>query len=508
MRFAAIDVGSNASRLHIVEANEPGHLSPYRALRIPVRLGHSVFQTGRLDAETLEASVAAMRRFAATMEEARVERYRAVVTASARSAENADELIHRTRDEAGIRLDVVDGSEEARLVALAVSSKVPLAGHCLLADLGGGSFELSESDDSTRGFMVSLPIGTVRLLEAFLSGGEPVDPRQDRLVREYVDRLLAPHRRKLRRRPWDKVIGTGGNFVALAQLCPAAGDGPAIDLNAARALLAEMGPLSAAERALEWSLNEDRADVIVPALYTVVALGDLAGVSRMDAPGVGLKEGIVEELVEKHFRVWDYDAERDKLLAGALHLGRRYHFDERHGLAVADMACQLFDALAKLHHLGAEDRAILRLAAVLHDVGDFINPGSHHKHSQYIIENSELMGLPAAQRGLTAAVARYHRRALPSTRHAGFRSLSEEDRTRVKSLAAILRVADALDRGHLGKVDELTVRVKRSSVLLELSTDVDTALEEWTVGRKADLFEQVFQRTVRISLTPESTPPS
>ena len=263
MRFAAIDVGSNASRLHIVEANEPGHLSPYRALRIPVRLGHSVFQTGRLDAETLEASVAAMRRFAATMEEARVERYRAVVTASARSAENADELIHRTRDEAGIRLDVVDGSEEARLVALAVSSKVPLAGHCLLADLGGGSFELSESDDSTRGFMVSLPIGTVRLLEAFLSGGEPVDPRQDRLVREYVDRLLAPHRRKLRRRPWDKVIGTGGNFVALAQLCPAAGDGPAIDLNAARALLAEMGPLSAAERALEWSLNEDRADVIV-----------------------------------------------------------------------------------------------------------------------------------------------------------------------------------------------------------------------------------------------------
>jgi len=172
------------------------------------------------------------------------------------------------------------------------------------------------------------------------------------------------------------------------------------------------------------------------------------------------------------------------------------------------MACQLFDALTKLHHLGAEDRAILRLAAVLHDVGDFINPGSHHKHSQYIIENSELMGLPAAQRGLTAAVARYHRRALPSTRHAGFRCLSEEDRTRVKYLAAILRVADALDRGHLGKVDELTVRVKRSSVLLELSTDVDTALEEWTVGRKADLFEQVFQRTVRISLTPESTPPS
>ncbi|NOY89874.1 MAG: Ppx/GppA family phosphatase [Deltaproteobacteria bacterium] len=503
MRFAAIDVGSNASRLHIVDADEPGRLSPYRALRMPVRLGHSVFQTGRLDAETLELSVAAMRRFAATMEEARVERYRAVVTASARSAENAAELIERVREEAGIRLDVVDGSEEARLVALAVASKLQLSGHCLLADLGGGSLELSEMEGSERGFMVSLPIGTVRLLEAFLSGGEPVDSRQDRLVREYVDRLLAPHRRKLRREPWDLVAGTGGNFVALAQLCPATGDSPAIDIESARALLTEMAPLSALERATQWNLKMDRADVIVPALYTVVALADLAGTSRIDAPGVGLKEGIVEELVEKHFRVWDYDAEQDKLLAGALSLGRRYHFDERHGLAVAAMACQLFDALKELHQLGAEDRAILRLAAVLHDVGDFINPASHHKHSQYIIENSELMGLSAAQRGLTATVARYHRRALPSARHASYRSLSEQDRMRVRYLAAMLRVADALDRGHRGKVEEIRIRLKRSSVLLELTTDADTALEEWTVGRKADLFEQVFDRSVRIVPRPK-----
>lgn len=499
MRFAAIDVGSNASRLHIVEAAEPGRIRPFRAIRVPVRLGHSVFQTGALDPETIDASVEAMRRFSAAMEEARVERYRAVVTASARSAANADELIARVRDEAGVRLDVVDGAEEARLVALSVGTKVPLAGRCLLADLGGGSLELSEMSDGERGFVVSLPIGTVRLLEAFMSERVPVEARQDRLVREYIDRLLAPHRRELRKVPWDRVIGTGGNFVAIANLCPADGMEHALDVEAARALLTEMAALPPAERAERWSLRVDRADVIVPALYTIVALADLAAVGRIEAPGVGLKEGIVEELVEKHFRVWDYAAENDKLLAGALALGRRYHFDERHGLAVADMCCQIFDATRELHELGEKERAVLRLAAVLHDVGDFINPGSHHKHSQYIIENSDLMGLTAPQRSLVAIVARYHRRALPSTRHAAYRGLDERDRLRTRQLAAILRVADALDRGHRGKVEAIGVRVKRTSVQIELSATSDTALEEWTAGRKADLFEQVFDRKVKVT---------
>ena len=207
---------------------------------------------------------------------------------------------------------------------------------------------------------------------------------------------------------------------------------------------------------------------------------------------------MIEELVEKHYRVWDYDSENDKLMAGALHLGRRYHFDERHGLAVANMACRLFDATRTLHELGPEDRAILRLAAVLHDVGDFINPGSHHKHSQYIIENSDMMGLTSAQRSLTAIVARYHRRALPSLRHASYQALGDKEQRRVRYLAALLRVADALDRGHRGKVDELKVRVKRGYVQLELASETDTALEEWTVGRKGDLFERVFDRQIRL----------
>ncbi|MCB9611513.1 MAG: Ppx/GppA family phosphatase [Sandaracinus sp.] len=468
-RFAAIDVGSNASRLLIVQAKEPERVRPFRSVRVPVRLGHNVFQTGELDPEAIDQCVEAMRTFAAAMEDARVDDYRAVVTASARSAKNGHVLLERVRREAGITLDAVDGTEEARLVGLAVRESMPLEGHALLMDLGGGSLELSEivPGRDGSGFVVSLAIGTVRLLEAFLRGGEPVTEDQDRLVREYLDRLLAPHRRKLRRRPWDHVVGTGGNLVAIAELVPAATQGvPAIDVERARELLRDLSALPAAERATKHDLRPDRADVIVPALYVVVAMADLADVERIEVPGVGVKEGIVTELVEKHYRVWDYGAEDDKILVAALHLGRRYHFDERHAIQVTDLATKIFDATQTLHGLGAKSRMMLKVASLLHDVGDFINPQAHHKHSQYIIENSDLMGVTPEMRAVIALVARYHRRGMPAVRHAAFRDLTPDYRERVRKLTAILRIADALElsvRAHLGKAQELSVEVLKNA---------------------------------------------
>ncbi len=510
-RLAAIDVGSNASRLLIVQAKDSSRIRVVDSIRVPVRLGHSVFQTGRLDEESVEACVHALRRFAGAMEDARVDAYRAVVTASARGASNAGDLLSRVRHETGITLDAVDGAEEARLVTLAVKSRISMKGHSLLMDLGGGSLELTELLEERRGFTASLSVGTVRLLEAFLTNGEPVDASQDRLVREYLDRMLTPHRSRLRQQPWDTVIGTGGNLEAAARLFPAAPGGsrgaadeqgsselPAIDVERAKASLAKLSGMNSAERARKFGLKPDRADVIVPALYIIVAVADMARAQRIIAPGVGLKEGIVTELVQKHFRTWDYAQEQHRLLAAALHLGRRYHFDEAHGKRVSSFACKIFDATDKLHKLEAGDRSMLELAGLLHDIGDFVNPHSHHKHTQYIIENSDMMGLAPEARGLVALIARYHRRATPNARrHAAFRALSSSDRRRVSTLASILRLADALDRSHRGKVRDIHVRVKRSAIVVEVSATDDISLELWTAERKSTMMRDLFDREIK-----------
>jgi exopolyphosphatase/guanosine-5'-triphosphate,3'-diphosphate pyrophosphatase len=500
--FASIDVGSNASRLLIAEADEPSGIRYVDGMRVPVRLGHAVFLTGRLDAQAIEQCIEALRQFRAHLEARPVSALRAVVTASARDAVNADELLERAREEAGVELEAISGTEEARLVKLAVESRLALEGaRALLVDLGGGSLELSEVHHDEVRYSTSLEIGTVRLLESFLSSKKPVTEAQEKLLGEYIDRMLAPVEESFRRRSYDIVAGTGGNFETLAQLCPVPGRAlPTIDVRAARALLGRLRKMTPAERRAAHDLRADRADVIVPALYVMLRVADLARTEEIVAPGVGLKEGILVELVDKHFRVWDYAVDEHAMARAAVQLGRRYHFDEPHATQVDRLCCVLFDSLEPLHGLGPVDRQMLRAAALLHDIGDFISSDAHHKHTQYIIESTDVMGLSREHRQIVACVARYHRRAMPSPNHASYKKLSPTDRKRVRKLASILRVADALDRGHRSKVRSLDVQVGAEEVAIVAKGAGDLALEVWTARRKAELFERTFDRTLRFDL--------
>jgi exopolyphosphatase/guanosine-5'-triphosphate,3'-diphosphate pyrophosphatase len=312
--------------------------------------------------------------------------------------------------------------------------------------------------------------------------------------------MLAPIVPGLARRRFDVVAGTGGNFEAIAQLAARPGENGVIDVSRARTLLARAAALTPRQRCEQLSIRADRADVLVPALYVLVAVADAARTKEITAPGVGLKDGIVAELVDKYFRVWDYRGEDDAAASAAVQLGRRYHFDEGHALQVDRLATRLFDDLTTRHKLGPRERRYLRLAAILHDVGDFVHFAAHHKHSQYLIEHSELMGVSPAERALVGCIARYHRRALPSTRHTSYRALDTAQRATVRKLGGILRLADALDREHLGKVKSVEARVGRETVTLRVRGGGDIALEVWTVERKAALFEKTLRRKVEVDV--------
>lgn len=505
--FASIDVGSNASRLLVVEADDPTSVRKVMSIRRPVRLGHGVFLTGQLDPLMVDQCVAALVEFKREIATLDLVGLRAVVTASARDAVNSDTLLERAEIEAGVPLEAITGTEEARLVKLAVESTLTLGGYrSLLVDLGGGSLELSEVHHDEVRFSTSLEIGTVRLLESFLGPDQPVTPQQEKVLCEYIDRMIDPIEDNFRRRRYDIVAGTGGNFDTVAKLCPIPGrETPTIDVRLARALLTRMKKLTPAERQAAYDLRADRADVIVPAMYAILRCAELARTEEIVAPGVGLKEGIVVELVDKYFRVWDYSVDEHAMARSAVHLGRRYHFDEPHATQVDRLACVLFDNLVAVHGLGPADRQLLRVAALLHDVGDFISSAAHHKHTQYIIENTDVMGLSEEQRQVVACAARYHRRAVPSAKHAAYKKLTPADRKRVRKIAAILRVADALDRGHRSKVRTLDVTVEEGAVLIAPKGAGDLALEVWTARRKAELFEKTFERTLRFELP--ATPP-
>ena len=503
-RFAAIDVGSNALRLRIVEAVSADQVREVATERAAVRLGHDVFLTGRLAPSALIEAVDALKGFRDVMREAGADAYRAVATSALREAQNGPLLVERAEREAGITLEVIEGVEEARLVLVAVKHAVKLRGRrALLIDIGGGSVELTLLTDHAPHPSVSLPMGTVRLHEAFLDLDGPVNAAHRALLVEYLERSLADAT-FLRDANPEVVVATGGNAEAIAALCPfGTDDGQGIDVAAMRLLRVEMASLHPRERRERYGLRGDRADVIVPALFTLCMVADAVGATTIVTPGVGLKDGILAEFVDRAFRVWDGPGEAAEVEAQALALGRKYRFDERHAQHVAGLALSLFDQFIDLHHLGPDERALLKLAAILHDAGDFVGFDAHHKHTYYLVTHSDLMGLTPEQKEIVANVARYHRKSLPDLSHPGFRKLDRRARTVVRKLAGLLRVADAFDREHLGKVVDVAVRITPGRIALRAipdsrAPDGDLSLERWTAQRKADLLEDVFGTEVRV----------
>jgi exopolyphosphatase / guanosine-5'-triphosphate,3'-diphosphate pyrophosphatase len=516
-RFAAIDVGSNALRLRIIEASAPSHRpktqlallpegapGPWRdltTLRAPVRLGAEVFLSGRLAPASIGQACDALREFKGEMDKAKVDAYRAIATSAVREAKNGATLVERARREAGIELEAIEGIEEARLIQLAVTRRISIADkRALLVDVGGGSTELTLLDRGETAFTMSLPLGTVRMLEAYLKGAKTIDRARERLLEEAIDRALGEALPQLGVGV-DLVAGTGGNVETLYDLCPHKGTQRAIDVSAARALFKKMCGMSNGERRDAWQLRPDRADTIVPATAIFLRIAAALKRSTIVAPGVGLAAGILEELVDKFFHVWDAAGEAEHILEACMRLGRHYHFDEEHARCVSRFATQLFHDLLTVHAFDDRDRLLLRAAAILHDVGDYVHYSGHHKHSYYLIEHADIMGITPEERAIIANIARYHRKGPPDPTHANFRELSKEARGKVRGLAAILRIADALDREHKQKIESVRAAVDRGAgrVTLFLSGGKDRELEEWTVGAKASLWRDEYDLDVVIA---------
>jgi exopolyphosphatase/guanosine-5'-triphosphate,3'-diphosphate pyrophosphatase len=496
-RFAAIDVGSNAMRLRIVDADAPGEIREILSERSAVRLGRDVFVTGRLAPAAIADAVEALKHFRETMKTHGVEAYRAVATSAVRDASNGDVLVERAEREAGVKLDVIEGVEEARLARVAVMHAVELGKkRALLVDVGGGSVELTLVTRETARESASLPLGTVRLAEAFLERDQPVSKERSTLLTEYIERQLLAAR-LLHDARIDVTLATGGNAEAIAALAPArTALGPGLDVARMRELRDELAGLDIKTRRDRFDLRGDRADVIVPAIYVLLAIADAVKAQEMVTPGVGLKDGILAELIERAFRVWDEGGEAAAVEAEAMVFGARYRFDEVHAKLVADLCASIFDQLEGIHGLTAADRSLLRLAAIVHDVGDFVGYEAHHKHTYYLVSSTEMMGLSPADKEIVANVARYHRKAFPDLSHPGFRKLDRRGRTVVRKLAAILRIADSFDREHLHKVHTVDVKIEADKIRFRSIGQGDLSLERWTASRKADLFEEVFERDV------------
>jgi len=509
-RIAAIDMGSNAIRFYVVETAGD---SPYRVLenlREPIRLGGDVFLKGTIREENIRKAETAFRRFRQLLKAHGVQTVRAVATCATREASNADLLLSRLERASGIRVEVISGDEEARLITLAVGKKIPLGKKSvLIVDLGGGSVEITFVENGRITLADSHNFGAVRLLD-MLSSAEEDLRSAGQLLGEYME-LVG---RKLSRRGNGKkaalFVATGGNIESIASIPdvraephPDYPETVCIKAGNLRRLMEELSGMSMKSRMERFGLREDRADVILPACFVYHRIAELNGSEEILIPRVSLKDGVIQEILEQAKGAEHLLDLREQVGVSCREMVARYKLDQKHTEKVADLALSLFDQTEPLHGLGKQERIYLEAAALLHDVGYFISMQKHHKHSHYIISNSEIVGLTPAERLIVAGISRYHRKATPDPAHPEYEALPKKDRSTVSSLSAILRIADALDKEHNSAVRSVECRLQNGSLLLRAVSRKSCRLEAMSVTANAAMFRDHFGVDVQLTIDRE-----
>jgi exopolyphosphatase / guanosine-5'-triphosphate,3'-diphosphate pyrophosphatase len=500
--LAAIDIGTNSIHLVVVKVTENNRFEIIAQEKEVVRLGSGSKDMKYLKEDAMDRGIEVLKRYRQIADISRAA-IKAVATSAVREALNKEVFIQRARAEAGIEVEIISGFEEARLIYLGVLQTLPIFDKkILLVDIGGGSTEFLIGKSGEMIEANSLKLGAIRLTDRFFRD-DPVDPKNVNRCRQFVDVYLNPMAREARKHGFEMAVGSSGTILNIAQIIQILRHGPPTrflsNFSFSRMELAEVVKLilkadTLKKRQKIEGLDPKRADLILAGVLILEQTFEEMRIDSMTVSGFALREGVIFDTLQKYRG----DAMRhltDIRYKGVLHLAETCHYEKEHSDQVTRLALQLYDQLRDLHRLEDINREYLEAAGILHNVGFFISHAQHHRHSYYIIRNSEyLTGFTSHEIEIIAQVSRYHRKSVPKPKHEEFARLSPKDQMIVKKLAGILRVAEGLDRTHSSIIQSL--RCDRSAEVLTVhlrsSNDTYPSLEIYTAETRRDLFEEAF----------------
>jgi len=507
LRLGAIDIGTNSIRGVVAEVEPDGSYRVLDEEREMVRLGHGLFDRGRLSTAAIERALAALNKMKAIAEGYEVSELRAVATSAVREASNGRAFVREVRRRCGLTVDVIAPEEEAQLALQSALRQFDLAGRSVaVVDIGGGSMEVVLTAGAVVDQMHTLPLGAVRMTEAY-GGAERLGRRGWKKLRRAIDRVLVAQLGKAPFVP-DVIIGSGGTFTNIAGIVKTEREGSERNLQGYALTRAEVVHVLHRLRGMPLSmrretpgLNPQRADIIVAGAAAVSRLAKFLGTNQILINTGGLRDGLLLSMIAERIAGAAEPPRPVERLESVRAFARKCRSSERHTEHVAKLATQLFDGLRVEAALPAEGRELLVAAALLHDVGYLINHAKHHKHAYHLIMHGELQGYTSREIELVANIARYHRKAFPKKRHPNFARLERPDRRLVRMLAAILRVADGLDRTHTQRVTAVGVERERRGGGIRFVVDAasDPQVELWDAERKASLFARVFGTTPAVA---------
>ena len=462
------------------------------------RLGESVFREGKISKEALDFLCATLARMSAAYSRLNTIGIRAVATSAVRDASNQDEFLQRTSSALGTKVEIISGPEEARLIHLGVEARWPRPKErTLIVDVGGGSAELIISQGGQLIDAVSKPLGAVRLTEVFLQRDPPGREELQRLE-AYIEEKLKPFGKEHGSEKFDRAVATSATAAALicaANQVPRAkretADGMKASAPQLDELFASLSSVDVNARRKITGIGPKRAEIILAGAAVFRSVLKIFAHRSLYYSGAGVRDGIIADLAQRRVgREFAQLSREQRTLCESM--AKRYGVSMRHVRHVACLAGQLFEIFQPLHKLPPAAGKLLEAAGYLHDIGHFVSGTAHHKHSAYLVANSDLPGFTDKERLTIAALCRFHRKSMPQVRHAHFQALEVDSRKVVSCLAPILRIADALDRGHEQKVRNITSIAPDGHINLQVEAEIDPDLEIWAASEAAEVFREVY----------------
>jgi exopolyphosphatase/guanosine-5'-triphosphate,3'-diphosphate pyrophosphatase len=510
MRIAAIDIGTNSLHMIVVRVRPDFSFEVIDREKEMVRLGAGGLDGRALTPEAMHAALQVLSKFRRLAESHRVDEIIAAATSATREAENGGEFLDTVVQQTGIRARVISSTEEARLIHLAAVYGVGVSGDpVVVVDIGGGSVEITRGIGPNVELGKSFKVGVIRLTERFIKS-DPLEPRAERKLVKHLDAELRDYLNGIAVAGFARVIGTSGTILSLGAVVLGHGrhapDAPLrnrrISAKQVHSVRKRLAALDLERRLRVPGLEPRRADLSVAGAVLLDTILRRLGAAELTMCDLSLREGLILDYIARHRKqIAQADRYPDVRRRSVVELAERCNYWPEHASQVARLALALFDQTRAVHGLTDREREWLEYAAILHDIGVHISYERHHKHSYYLIKNGDLRGFEPDEIETIALVARYHRRATPKSDHDDFRTLPGERRRTVRALAAILRLAESLDRSHSQTISSLDLHDRGDDELLQIRTTGDAELELWAAGRHSAPFERLLSKPLRISVS-------
>lgn len=495
---AVIDIGSSAIRLVIAEVGSKTEIKTLENLQKPVTFGKDVFMTGRISQPAMREGIAILTNFKTVIDSYGTKQLHAIGTSAVRDAANRDAFIDQVFVRTGIDVEILEEAEENRLELIAVEHALGekhdyKKKNCLILEVGSGSTEMIVLNQGEVELTRTLSLGSIRLPEQAVAGKTSATVMQ-RVLKRSIHDIAKYVGREYNFGEIDTFIALGGDmrFAARQIVTEMSGEFVVIENKVFVDFVNAFGKMSLEEVVDKCSVTYAEAETLYPALLFYVYFMGETKADKLVVPMKSIRDGLLIELSQMLSGYKRTDVSK-QVMSSAKKLGKKYQYDEAHASNVASLAVKLFDLLKQDHGQGTRERMLLEVAAYLHEIGIFIGTTGYHKHSSYLIDNAEIFGLRKNDKNIVSNVVRYHRRSLPQASHEPYMSLPRTDRAVVNKLAAILRVAAALDKSHQQKIKNMTLQKEEDVYNLWVEEEAgDITIERDSVNKRGNLFPEAF----------------